>query len=130
MQREPLHAEAEEPIEVFEEAPVLGKDTDAAPNPAAEDSGSQQMSDKGEDAGEFERIAKIGNDVGSVLGADTVRVKLLNGGEIVGGLVGFAIRKKEGRRGGESTWSGNVRLQTDPGELQIDCLTIESITPN
>jgi len=78
-----------------------------------------------------ERITKIGNEIGRALDAGAVTVRLLSGGEIEGGMVGFNIRKKAAK--GEDTpasWVGSVRIQTAPGVLEIDCLTIDSITRN
>jgi len=84
----------------------------------------EAMSDSG-------RIAKIGNEIGEALGAEEVTVKLLNGDEIAGSLVGYSIRKKPGKGGKEpqpASWAGNIKIQTGPGVLEVDCLTIESIT--
>ena len=87
------------------------------------------MSEDTDDADDVRLIAKIGNEVAKALGASSVNVKLLNGGKIAGSIAGFSIRKRGGKKG-EASWSGNVRIQTDPGVLEIDCLTIESIAPD
>jgi len=88
-----------------------------------------KKSQEPQDEGEVERLAKIGNEACEALSAETVTVKLIAGGEIVGSLVGLSLQKKGGKKG-EASWSGSVKIQTDPGVLQIDCLTVESITPD
>ena len=90
------------------------------------------MSDAMSDGGDTEQIAKIGKAIVETLDAEAVIVRLLNGGEIAGAIVGYALRKKPGKAGKKpqpANWAGNVRIQTEPGVLEVDCLTIESITP-
>jgi hypothetical protein len=87
------------------------------------------MSENTDETDDVLRIANIGIEVANALGASTVNVKLLNGGKIAGSIAGFSIRKRGGKKG-EASWSGNVRVLTDPGVLEIDCLTIESIAPD
>jgi translation initiation factor IF-1 len=86
------------------------------------------MSDDDENGGaDVEHIAKITGALAEALSAESVRVKLQSGREISGTVAGFSIRKKESRKG-DVSWSGSVKIQTEPGVLQIDCLDIQSIT--
>jgi hypothetical protein len=89
------------------------------------------MSDDTEDTDDLEHIEKIGGEVVGAFGADTVVVTLSNGGKITGSIVGFTMRKKTGKKGAKAkppSYTGNVSVQTDPGVLDIDCLTIASVS--
>jgi hypothetical protein len=81
---------------------------------------------KKDQSGDRDRIARLAVEIAAVLDAPSVTVKLQNGGDVVGSFAGFGIRKRESKKG-EASWIGNVRIQTDPGVLEIDCLTVESI---
>jgi hypothetical protein len=75
--------------------------------------------------GGVEQISAIMSELAEALGSETITVKLQNGREIVGPVLGFSVRRKE--RKGDISWSGTVRIQIDPGELEIDCQTIEKV---
>ncbi|HEX4080744.1 MAG TPA: hypothetical protein VHX61_17930 [Rhizomicrobium sp.] len=81
-----------------------------------------------EDDNGRQQIAKITAELAEALTASSVVIKLQTGRQIAGVVEGFSIRRKEGKKG-DVNWSGNIRVQTDPGVLQIDCLTIDSLTP-
>jgi hypothetical protein len=85
-----------------------------------------------DDADAFEQIAKIGNEMMSALAADTVVVNLKDGKKITGAITGFKVSKKpatKGKKAKPASGRGSVSIQIEPGTLEIDCLTIESIAP-
>jgi hypothetical protein len=84
------------------------------------------MSDDDEEGG-FEQIEKIGNEVVGALSADKVVVKLLNGGKIEGTIAGFSVKKRPAKGKKPASCHASVSIQTDPGVLEIDCATIESV---
>jgi hypothetical protein len=81
-----------------------------------------------EDDGGRQHIAKITTELAEALAANSVVIKLQTGRQIAGTVEGFSIRRKEGKKG-DVNWSGNIKVQTDPGLLEIDCLTIDSLAP-
>jgi hypothetical protein len=83
------------------------------------------MSDDTNGGGDVEQIAEIMSGLAAVLDAEKIVVKLHGGREIVGPVLGFSLKRKD--RKGEVTWSGSVRVQIEPGELEIDCMTIDSV---
>jgi hypothetical protein len=93
--------------------------------------GKQDMSEDEDDdsgSGDVEHISRVMGELAQAIVAEVVVVKLQNGREIVGPIDGFSVRKKTSKKG-DVNWSGNIRIQTDPGVLQIDCLTIDSLSP-
>jgi hypothetical protein len=73
-------------------------------------------------------VSRILSELANAVAAENIAVKLQNGRQIVGPIEGFSVRKKTNKKGNVS-WSGNLRVQTDPGVLQIDCMTIDAIEP-
>jgi hypothetical protein len=90
----------------------------------------QDMSedDDNADSGDVQHISRVLGELAKAIVAETVVVKLQNGREIVGPIEGISIRKKTSKKG-DVNWSGNIRIQTDPGVLEIDCLTIDLLSP-
>lgn len=85
------------------------------------------MSEDDENEGaDVEHIGQITRALAEALTAETVCVKLRSGREILGRIAGFAIRRKESKKG-DVSWSGNIKVQTEPGLLQIDCHDIETM---
>ena len=84
------------------------------------------MSDDDEEAG-FEHIEKIGEEVVAALGADKVVVKLLNGSKIEGSISGFSVKKRPAKGKKPASCHASLSIQTEPGVLEIDCATIESV---
>jgi len=66
----------------------------------------------------------------SAFSANKVVVKLLNGGKIEGSIVGFNLKKIAAKGKKPAGCRANVSIQTDPGVLEIDCLTVASVTSN
>ena len=87
------------------------------------------MSDEAEDdddnGGGAEQIVKVVNALMKALGSDAVQIQLSNGGQVTGSIAGLVIRKKQKK--GEVSWNGKISIQTDAGNLQIDCDNVASI---
>ena len=77
--------------------------------------------------GDAGHIGRIMGEVAKVIAAETVVIKLQNGREIVGTVEGLAVRSRVKKE--DVTWSGNIKIRTEPGVLQIDLLTVEAVTP-
>jgi len=75
--------------------------------------------------GDVEHIGRIVAEVAKAIAAGTVAVKLQNGREIVGTIDGLAIRSKVKKD--DVTWSGSIKVRTEPGVLQIDVLTVDAV---
>jgi len=75
-----------------------------------------------------EHIGRIVGELAEAIAGEKLVVKLQNGREIVGPMEGFSVRKKTSKKG-EVNWSGNIKIETDTGVLQIDCMTIDSLAP-
>jgi len=75
-----------------------------------------------------EHIGRIVGELAEAIAGEKIVVKLQNGREIVGPMEGFSVRKKTNKKGAVS-WSGNIKIETDTGVLQIDCMTIDSLAP-
>ncbi len=60
-----------------------------------------------------------------VMGSDTVRVTLANGGAVSGSIAGLVLRKKTKK--GEVTWKATLSIMTEAGNLQIDCHNVAAI---
>lgn len=78
------------------------------------------------DNGGADQIAEIVSQLAEALDAGSITVKLQNGREIVGPVLGFSVKRREKK--GEVSWLGSVRIQVDTGELEIDCHTIEEVS--
>jgi hypothetical protein len=87
------------------------------------------MSDDDDENGnvDAEHIGRITGEIAKAIAAGTVALKLESGREIVGTIEGFAIRSKVKKD--DVIWSGNIKIRTEPGVLQVDVLTVEAVTP-
>ena len=72
------------------------------------------------------QLASVVNEFMESLNAPAVSVKLVSGRTVTGSLVGLVIKKKE--RKGEVSLSARITVETEEGNLELDCDNIGSIS--
>ncbi|HLY05450.1 MAG TPA: hypothetical protein VKR31_06860 [Rhizomicrobium sp.] len=80
------------------------------------------MAESEDDAAE---LAELGSQVLDVMDAETVVVTLENGKTVKGSLTGLVLKKKTRKE--NVSWSGKLSVETDSGDLEMDCANVKSI---